>query len=212
MARTSSPIRPERPFGSHRPDVDEPASVARVFFWVAMGIWGGLEVRTAIVRAGVDTGEDAGSQRWSLGGTLGGLAAALALDTVLPEVVPAAHHGPFLLAGGALVLTGVAVRIWSIRTLGRFFTYQVMTTDDQRVITSGPYRAVRHPSYAALLISCLGAGIATAHPLALVAAVVVPFIGLARRIRVEEAALARRLGDEYETFCATRKRLIPLVW
>jgi protein-S-isoprenylcysteine O-methyltransferase len=192
--------------------VRDPTVGPRIFFWVAMGIWGGLEIRTAVRRGGTNTGEDAGSQRWSLGGTVGGLLAALFIDGVMPELVPYREHAPFLIAGGVLVAGGVALRIWSIRTLGRFFTYQVMTTNDQYVVTGGPYRVVRHPSYSALMICCLGAGIATAHPLAVAAVIVIPFVGLARRISVEEEALRQRLGDEYRSFCAGRKRLVPGVW
>jgi protein-S-isoprenylcysteine O-methyltransferase Ste14 len=190
----------------------DPTRAPRIWFWTAMAVWGVLEVRTAIRRAGTDTGEDAGSQRWSLGGTLGGLLAAVVIDEVMPEVVAESRHGPFLIAGGVLVIAGVALRIWSIRTLGRFFTYQVMTTDDQHVVSHGPYRRLRHPSYTALLVSVVGAGVATANPVSLVAAVAIALVGLMRRISVEEAALARRLGDDYRTFAASRKRLIPWVW
>ncbi len=72
---------------------------ARIFFWFAMAIWGGLEVRTSIVRGGSDTGEDAGSQRWSLGATLGGLLAVLVIDLAMPEILVAEEkHAPFLTA------------------------------------------------------------------------------------------------------------------
>lgn len=190
----------------------DPTTAPRIVFWVAMAIWGVLEVRTAVRRPGADTDEDAGSVRWSLGGTVGGLIAAALIDLAMPEVIAESRHGPYLTAGGVLVLAGVSLRIWSIRTLGRFFTYQVMTTADQHVVTSGPYRWVRHPSYSALLIGCVGVGIATANPVSLVAAVVLPLIGLTHRINVEEAALARTLGDEYRTFASSRKRLVPGVW
>jgi protein-S-isoprenylcysteine O-methyltransferase Ste14 len=190
----------------------DPTLAPRIWFWTAMAVWGVLEVRTAIRRSGTDTGEDAGSQRWSLGGTLGGLLAALIIDEVMPEVVAESRHGPFLIAGGVLVLAGVALRIWSIRTLGRFFTYQVMTTADQHVVSHGPYRWVRHPSYSALLVSVVGAGVATANPVSLPVAVVIALVGLMRRISVEEAALARRMGDDYRAFAASRKRLVPGIW
>lgn len=196
-----------------RVSMGDPTTGARIFFWVAMGIWGGLEVRTSIVRAGSDTGEDAGSQRWSLGATLGGLLAVLLIDLAMPEIIVSDDkQAPFLVAGGVFVLGGVALRIWSIRTLGRFFTYQVMTTDAQHVVTGGPYRFARHPSYTALLISCLGAGISTANPFSVIAAIIIPLIGLTRRIHIEEAVLLRALGDEYQAFCSTRKRLVPGVW
>lgn len=192
--------------------MDDPTTGARIFFWITMGIWGGLEVRTSIVRAGSDTGEDAGSQRWSLGATLGGLLAALLIDLAMRGIVAEEKHAPYLIAGGVFVIAGLALRIWSIRTLGRFFTYQVMTTDDQHVVAGGPYRFVRHPSYTALVVSCAGAGISTANPFSVLAAIVVPLIGLSRRINIEESALLRRLGDDYRAFCASRKRLFPWIW
>lgn len=101
---------------------DDPTRVPRILFWVAMAVWGGLEVRLAVARGGRDTGEDAGSIRWSLGATVAGLLAALATDAVLPEIVPDDRHGPFLLAGAGVVSSGVALRIWAVRTLGRFIT------------------------------------------------------------------------------------------
>jgi protein-S-isoprenylcysteine O-methyltransferase Ste14 len=177
-----------------------------------MGVWGALEVRTAARRPGTDTGEDRGSQRWSFGSVVAGLLAALVIDETMPEIVREQNHGPFLFAGAALVALGVSLRIWSIRTLGRFFTYQVMTTRDQTVVTNGPYRFVCHPSYTALLLCCVGAGVATANPLSLLAVIVIPLIGLTRRIRVEEHALTRALGDDYRTYVASRKRLVPGVW
>ena len=191
---------------------DDPTLVPRIVFWVAMGVWGGLEVRLAVRRGGRDTGEDAGSIRWSFGATVVGLLAALVSDALLPEVIAEHRHGPYLWTGAGVVLSGIALRIWAVRTLGRFFTYQVMTTDDQVVVTNGPYRAVRHPSYTGLLISCVGAGIATANPVSLFLVVVIPVVGLTHRIRVEEAALERTLGDDYRRFTASRKRLVPWLW
>lgn len=64
--------------------------------------------------------------------------------------VPAAEIRPPLVAvitGIVVFSAGEALRIWSRITLGRYFTYQVMTSKDQPVITSGPYRILRHPSY-----------------------------------------------------------------
>lgn len=189
----------------------DPTRGPRIFFWIAMAIWGGLEIRTAIRRSGSGD-EDAGSVRWSLGATVGGLIAAAVIDLVTPEVIAGDRHGPYLTTGGVVVLLGICLRIWSIRTLGRFFTYQVMTTSDQHVVTNGPYRWLRHPSYTALLVSCAGAGVATANPISMVAVIVIPLIGLTKRITVEEAALERSLGDDYRAFATSRKRLIPGVW
>jgi protein-S-isoprenylcysteine O-methyltransferase Ste14 len=88
----------------------------------------------------------------------------------------------------------------------------VQVRSDQSVADTGPYRWVRHPSYSAIIMSFTGIGIALENWLSLVVLIVVPTIGLAIRIRVEERALLEALGEPYREFSATRARLIPKVW
>jgi len=49
--------------------------------------------------------------------------------------------------GIVLMLAGIVVRQWSIAVLGRFFSGVIGVQDGQKVVESGPYRLVRHPSY-----------------------------------------------------------------
>ena len=114
--------------------------------------------------------------------------------------------------GFIIMWAGVGLRWWSFRTLGRYFTYQVMTSRDQPVITSGPYRFVRHPSYLGILLILLGIGVTYGNWLSLLSLVVLPLLGFLNRIRVEEAALQASLGSEYGSYAARHKRLIPLLW
>jgi protein-S-isoprenylcysteine O-methyltransferase Ste14 len=74
----------------------------------------------------------------------------LAALVVAPAFVPGAVIRPTALAfaiGLAIYLAGFAMRRWSEMTLGRYFTFTVMTSAEQPVITAGPYRFVRHPGY-----------------------------------------------------------------
>jgi protein-S-isoprenylcysteine O-methyltransferase len=48
---------------------------------------------------------------------------------------------------GAMV-AGLALRTWAVQTLGRFFTLQVHVEPSQQIVQTGPYRWIRHPSYA----------------------------------------------------------------
>ena len=112
----------------------------------------------------------------------------------------------------ALLWAGIGLRWWSFRRLGRYFTFQVMTSADQPVITTGPYRVLRHPSYTGILLILAGIGLSYANWLSLVALTVVPLLGFINRIRVEEAALSSTLGDRYTTYAAGRKRLLPFIW
>ena len=117
-----------------------------------------------------------------------------------------------LVVGVAAIVCGSVGRQWAISTLGRFFTQNVQITDDQSVVTGGPYRWVRHPSYTADLLAFTGIGLALGNWLSLLAAATLPLLGLLVRIRVEEAALLTGLGEPYRAFADGKKRLLPRVW
>ncbi len=121
--------------------------------------------------------------------------------------------GRALVAFGEIVaVAGIALRIWAILTLDRFFTFVVGIADDHRVVQHGPYRALRHPGYAGALLALAGAGIALGNWLALLLIAVVPALVLGIRIGVEEAALEAALGAEYRAYASLTARLIPGVW
>ena len=80
------------------------------------------------------------------------------------------------------------------------------------MITDGPYRLIRHPSYAGLLLAVTGVGLVIGNWWSLISLTVGMAVGLVFRIRVEERALLRDLGDDYRDYAATHKRLIPFVW
>ena len=108
-----------------------------------------------------------------------------------------------------LLIGGLALRWTSVMFLGRYFTVNVTVLDDHRVVDSGPYRYVRHPSYSGLLLAFLGLGLFFNNWLSLVIVVVPVTIALVYRIRIEEAALGAAMGAEYAAYCARTKRLVP---
>ena len=117
-----------------------------------------------------------------------------------------------VIAGIALIVTGTGLRAWSIATLGRFFQYQIEIQAGHQVVTTGPYRYVRHPSYTGLALALIGFALASGDVLSLPAVLVLGGLGLAVRIRAEERQLRQALGAEYERYAAQHKRLIPGVW
>ena len=119
---------------------------------------------------------------------------------------------PSIALGLLIAASGVALRTWSIVTLGRFFTYDVTIQPGHRVVTAGPYRWVRHPSYTGGLVGLLGLGVALGSAAAVLALVVVPLIGVLIRIRHEERTLRTALGAEYEAYAAHTPRLLPGIW
>jgi protein-S-isoprenylcysteine O-methyltransferase Ste14 len=107
---------------------------------------------------------------------------------------------------------GVAFRLWSIHTLGRYFRGVVHVQEDHRVIQHGPYRILRHPAYAGVLLAVVGLSLLLNNILAIVILLACVFGGVYYRIRVEEHVLTTELGAAYATYAARTSRLVPGVW
>jgi len=187
--------------------------VAAVAFRVAISSWAVFEVAMQVRqrrRAPRRPGRD-----WTgvvLTGCLAGaVIAAVRLGRDGPLEWPGGQLWP-VVAGLALVAAGVGLRAWSIATLGRFFQYRIEVQPDHEVVTDGPYRWVRHPSYTGLALVIVGLALATGDVLGAAIALVLTAAGLAIRIRAEERQLTGALGDRYERFASGRKRLVPGVW
>lgn len=121
--------------------------------------------------------------------------------------------GNFLGAFGfVLMLAGISIRWVAIHTLGRYFTRTVTVLDDHRIIRSGLYRHLRHPSYAGCLLGDLGLGMAYSNWLSIVIILVPNLAALLYRISIEEDALRENFGDEYFEYAGSTKRLIPRVY
>jgi protein-S-isoprenylcysteine O-methyltransferase Ste14 len=140
---------------------------------------------------------------------------AIALIALSPTYAAGAEIDPPLAGfiGGVVALgSGEALRIWSRMTLGHYFTYEVQTSTDQPVIQTGPYRVLRHPSYAGILLILIGFGGILGNWVGLAAGTALTLVGLAYRIQVEEAALSNELGEAYAAYARNHKRLIPFAW
>lgn len=113
--------------------------------------------------------------------------------------------------GIAMMLLGIAVRQWSMAVLGRFFSGAIGVQKGQRVVDTGPYRLVRHPSYTGALLLQLGIGLAVQSWGALVVIALGFAAAYGHRMLVEEKVLASELGDDYGSYMKRTKRLIPFL-
>jgi protein-S-isoprenylcysteine O-methyltransferase Ste14 len=115
-------------------------------------------------------------------------------------------------AGPVVMWAGLAVRMWAIVVLGTSFRTTVEVDTGQRVVDSGPYRWVRHPSYTGILLLLAGLGLAYGNWAALAILLVLPAGVLIHRIFVEEAVLTQVIGRAYRDYAARTKRLVPGLW
>jgi protein-S-isoprenylcysteine O-methyltransferase Ste14 len=141
------------------------------------------------------------------------LAAAIGAALLARSGAPALRIPSALRPAGVVVMwLGLAVRVWAIASLGGSFRTTVEVDPGQTVVSRGPYRWIRHPSYTGLLLIVAGFGLTIGSWPALIACVVIPLPAVVWRIHVEEAELDRVLGEAYRTYASDRARLIPRLW
>src|SRR6516162_9462940 len=107
--------------------------------------------------------------------------------------------------GVALFAAGGLLRIWPVFVLGRRFSGLVAIQPGHRLVTSGVYGIIRHPSYLGLLVNSLGWGLAfrSSVGVLLTALMMLPLLV---RIDAEERLLRSQFGDEYEAYRARTSR------
>jgi protein-S-isoprenylcysteine O-methyltransferase Ste14 len=167
----------------------------------------GLYVR----RRGAGVQQDRGT-RWIIGLSVYlGVSAALAIARV-PGLRTYANNWWTLGLGIALALAGGALRDWAILSLGGYFRREVTIEPGQRIVRCGPYRALRHPSYAGIFLIFAGFGLAFGSWVGAAVALLVVFAGMLPRIQVEERALAQAFGADYTDYANSTARVLPHVW
>jgi protein-S-isoprenylcysteine O-methyltransferase Ste14 len=140
------------------------------------------------------------------------VAQSVALLILLTRTGELSSGWPLLrVLGLGLSLYAVVMLPWALRTLGRFFVPGVAVFRDHALVTSGPFRLVRHPLYSAVLALWLGAALGTLNWL-LFALLPLVVAGLFIASGAEEAMLRAKFGTSYEAYAAQTGRFIPKVW
>jgi protein-S-isoprenylcysteine O-methyltransferase Ste14 len=113
--------------------------------------------------------------------------------------------------GVSLFGAGTLLRLWPVFVMGNRFSGLVAIQHGHTLVTTGPYRFIRNPSYLGLLIGALGWALAFRSGVGVVlTALLVP--ALVARINAEERLLGTHFGAEYEAYRARTWRLVPGVY
>ena len=118
----------------------------------------------------------------------------------------------FSYLGVILMLAGVGIRLWAVLTLKKAFTLSVQTAESQHLITTGIYQKVRNPAYLGSICSLLGTAMGLRSVLALFLVFVLSFLCYSARINIEEKALIKHFGEEFQNYEKYTYRVIPFVW
>ncbi|SDD12159.1 Protein-S-isoprenylcysteine O-methyltransferase Ste14 [Cupriavidus sp. YR651] len=113
--------------------------------------------------------------------------------------------------GVALFAIGGALRLWPVFVLGNRFSGLVAIQPGHRLMTTGPYRLVRNPSYLGLLVNALGWALAFRSGVGVILALLMlpPLIA---RMHSEERLLLDEFGTEYADYRDRTWRLVPYLY
>ena len=112
--------------------------------------------------------------------------------------------------GIVFCVAGIAFAIWARRHLGRNWSSTPSVQEGHELVTSGPYRYVRHPIYTGILIAVLGSALVSGLVWMLYfVAICAMFIW---RVGVEEKFMTETFPDQYPEYQKRTKALIPFVW
>ncbi len=100
--------------------------------------------------------------------------------------------------------------IYTFHHLGKNLTDTVVVRKEAYLVTSGPYRYVRHPFYIVVLMLALANGLASDSWLILMGGLLM-FVLLRARTAIEEQKLVDKFGDEYREYMKTTGRFFPKI-
>jgi protein-S-isoprenylcysteine O-methyltransferase Ste14 len=151
--------------------------------------------------------ERAGSRR--LGPRLPIVVLAVVLTRIFPAHTATVHAPALKALGLVLFAAGLGLAVWARIYLGRNWGMPMTEKAEPELVTSGPYRFVRHPIYSGILLAFCGTALATnAYWLIVFGVCLVYFIYSAR---VEEGIMSSAFPSTYPSYRARTKMLIPFV-
>jgi protein-S-isoprenylcysteine O-methyltransferase Ste14 len=116
----------------------------------------------------------------------------------------------FHLIGFMLFLAGIAYRLWAINTLGKYYSHIVRELAGHQIVETGPYRHIRHPAYAGMILANLGIVIFFLNSITLILFCLILIPAIILRIIIEEKTLFTI--NNYGDYAKNRSRLIPGIW
>jgi protein-S-isoprenylcysteine O-methyltransferase Ste14 len=111
-------------------------------------------------------------------------------------------------------LSGIALRLYSITSFGRLFTFEVGIGQNHRLVDTGPYRLLLRPPYTGLFMSMKGAlyYLGVHSPYTITTFAVTYSAAIVVRVMLEERVLHEEFGEDFLRFKNGRSPLVPFVF
>ncbi len=102
------------------------------------------------------------------------------------------------------------IQIWAYRRLGSSYSQQILIFRSHSLVTSGPFKIIRHPQYLSQIVIDIAGGIATLSYIVIIVALIeVPFLIL--RAKFEEKLLAKHFKETFESYKRESGFMIPFI-
>jgi protein-S-isoprenylcysteine O-methyltransferase Ste14 len=112
--------------------------------------------------------------------------------------------------GLAVFVLGLALAVWARVYIGRNWGMPMSTKEDPELVTTGPYRTIRHPIYTGIILGMVGTAIAVS--VYWLIAVVILGAYFVYSAFVEERNMTRLFPDAYADYKHSTKMLIPFIF
>lgn len=103
------------------------------------------------------------------------------------------------------------IQVWSYRTLGDFYSNDIVLMKNHQLVTKGPYRFIRHPLYLAQMFSDLGASVALLSYITLPLVILIEIPLLIIRALYEDKFLANAFHDKFADYKKRSGLLLPFI-
>jgi protein-S-isoprenylcysteine O-methyltransferase Ste14 len=117
------------------------------------------------------------------------------------------------IVASVLAICAAVGSVWlitmAVQTLGKEWSLTARLVEGHKLATSGPYAFVRHPIYTGMLGMLVATGLAISHWAALLAAIVIFFLGTTIRVRSEERLLREAFGEQFENYARSVRAIVP---
>jgi len=180
------------------------------FVWIIYGLWVLLVLYLTISAIGAK--RDTQGHLLQSFGILFAMIAAFALPHLeIFRFVNFAPVSPSLSTIGVIItVVGMMLFVWARQTLGGNWSQTVSAKEGPELVTSGPYRHVRHPMYSSGLIACIGSAMAAGGAFVFLFVFLTPLF--LWRVGAEDRLMSQQFPNEYPAYKERTKALIPFVW
>ncbi len=178
--------------------------------WLIYGFWVIIVVYLTISAIGAKQ-ETRGHLLQSFGLMLAIIAACLLPHLRIFRFLNFAPVNPVVsIIGVILCIAGMTFLVWARQHLGRNWSQTVAVKKGHELVTSGPYRYVRHPMYAGGLLACIGSALVCGGPWVFLLIILGALF--LWRVGAEDKLMAQQFPNEYPDYKKRTKALIPFVW